>query len=132
MLAPPVRITNSLGINGGFQLKNVRMMQIAFHVMNVSQRRSEMPRAQYLMFMDYGNPNLIYSYCSSLVGGERSHERIWSLALSCWFSSQDSGRVFLLGALTFTLEYFFLLQALFFFFFLSSFNLNSSLLDHLL
>ena len=70
-------------------------------------------------------------YCSSLVGGERSHEKGSgrSIALSCWFSSQDSGRVFLLGALTFTLDYFFLLQS---FFFLSSFNLNSSHLDHLL
>ena len=69
-------------------------------------------------------------YCSSLVGGERSHERIWSLALSCWFSSQDSGLVFLLGALTFILDYFFLLKSLGFF--LSSFNLNSSQLNPLL
>ena len=53
------------------------------------------------------------AYCSSLDGGERSHERIWLLVLSCWFSSQDGGRVFLLGALTFTLDYFFLFRSFF-------------------
>ena len=45
-LAPPVGITNSLGINGGFQLENAGMKQIAFQVMNVTQRTSEMLRAQ--------------------------------------------------------------------------------------
>ena len=36
--------------------------------------------------------------------GKISHERIWLLAPSCWFSSQDSRRALLLMALTFTLD----------------------------
>ena len=71
-------------------------------------------------------------YCLSLIEGERSHEKIWPLALGCWFSSQDSRRVFFFFSGHCLSPW--IVSSYFsrFFFFLSSFNLNFSHLDNLL
>ena len=55
--------------------------------------------------------NNLYYY-ASLVGGERSHERIWSLALSCWFLARIADAFFFSG-IDFDLGLFLLIPVVF-------------------